>query len=181
MSNINLFTVAIATLNTLVRLVPIGLYTGSAMTVAVMNDFRGAILLFGFIFNELLSLGYRMFLKGAYNPNCALLMSEEGMPFVLPSPLCQTVGFFFAFTMMDMYYRDVFLPFRFFTMFTLLVVTIFSRINVGCKTIIDAMMATMIGCLLGVAYFEIVKTYYRRDFLDLEKTENNFDDFFSTN
>lgn len=180
MSNINLFTMSIAILNTLVRLLPISLYTGSAMSAVVMNDFRGVILLFGFFFNEMLSLGYRMFLKGAYNPNCALLMSEEGMPFILPSPLCQTVGFFFAFCMMEMYYRDVFLPIRFFVLFGLMIVTIFSRINVGCKTIIDAMMTTMIGCLLGVAYFEIVKDYYRRDFLDLEQSEKNFDDFFTT-
>lgn len=176
----DLFTVSIAVLNTLVRLVPIGLYTGSAMNILVMNDFRGIILLLGFLFNEMLSLGYRMFLKGAYNPQCALLMNDEGLPFVLPSPLCQTVGFFFAFTMMDMYYQDEFYPVRFYMMLTLLVATIFSRINVGCKTIIDAMMATMIGCLLGIAYYEIVKDYYRPDYLDLGKVETKMDDFFSS-
>ena len=67
-----------AILNTLVRLTPIGLYTGAAMNVLVMNDFRGLILFMGFFFNELISLGYRMFIKGAYNPHCALLMTNQG-------------------------------------------------------------------------------------------------------
>ena len=93
---------------------PIGLYTGAAMNGVVMNDFRGVILFMGFFFNELISLGYRMFIKGAYNPHCALLMTNQGSPFVLPSPITQTVGFFFAFFMMDMYYQDQFLPMRFF-------------------------------------------------------------------
>jgi hypothetical protein len=176
----NMFTVVIAIINTLVRLVPIGLYTGSAMNALVMNDFRGVILLFGFFFNEMLSLAYRMFLKGAYNPNCALLMDNEGMPFVLPSPICQTVSFFFAFSMMDMYYRDVFLPVRFYILLAVLIATVFSRVNVGCKSIIDAIMASFIGLMIGIAYYEIMKSYYRRDFLDLEKTEEKIDDFFSS-
>lgn len=176
----NLFTVGIALINTLVRLVPIGLYTGSAMNSLVMNDFRGTLLLFGFFFNEMLSLSYRMFLKGSYNPNCALLMDNEGMPFVLPSPICQTVAFFFSFSMMDMYYRDVFLPIRFYMLLIVLIATIFSRVNVGCKSIIDAVMASLIGCLIGVAYFEIIKNYYRRDYLDLEKAESRVDDFFGS-
>ena len=88
-----------AIINTLVRLMPIGLYSGAAMNAVVMNDFRGVIIFMGFFFNELISLGYRMFIKGAYNPHCALLMTNQGSPFVLPSPITQTVGFFFAFFM----------------------------------------------------------------------------------
>ena len=61
----NLFTVGIALVNTLVRLMPIGLYTGSGMSALVMNDFRGVLLLLGLFFNEMLSLSYRMFLKGS--------------------------------------------------------------------------------------------------------------------
>ena len=114
-----------AIINTLVRLMPIGLYTGSAMNAVVMNDFRGVILFMGFIFNELISLGYRMFIKGAYNPHCALLMTNQGSPFVLPSPITQTVGFFFAFFMMDMYYQDQFLPLRFFVFLTVFILTIY--------------------------------------------------------
>lgn len=176
----NIFILVIALINTLVRLVPIALYSGSAMNILVMNDFRGCLLLLGFLFNEMLGLGYRMFLKGAYNPHCALLMSNEGLPFVLPSPITQTVGFFFSIVMMDMYNRDVFYPIKFFMLLALLIVTMYSRVNVGCKTIVDAIMASIIGILLGVGFFEIVKPYYKRDYLDVENIEGDINDFFST-
>ena len=167
-----------AIINTVVRLMPIGLYTGAAMNGVVMNDFRGVILFMGFFFNELISLGYRMFIKGAYNPHCALLMTNQGSPFVLPSPITQTVGFFFAFFMMDMYYQDQFLPMRFFAFLAIFILTIYSRINVGCKSLMDAMMCSIVGLLLGVGYYEIVKHYYRADYMDLTSVDRNLDDFF---
>ena len=37
-------------INTLVRILPVGLYTGSAMSGAVFQDFRGLILFGGFIY-----------------------------------------------------------------------------------------------------------------------------------
>ena len=36
-------------INTLVRIVPVGLYAGSAMSGVVFNDFRGLLLFGGFI------------------------------------------------------------------------------------------------------------------------------------
>jgi len=166
-------------INTVVRLLPIGLYSGAAMNVMVMNDFRGVILFMGFFFNELISMAYRMFIRGAYNPHCALLLTNDGVPFVLPSPISQTVGFFFAFFMMDMYYKDTFLPARFFVFLAVFILTIYSRINVGCKSLMDALMCSIVGLLLGVGYYEITKDYYRSDYMDMEQSEKELDDFFS--
>jgi len=58
--------------NTLVRIIPLGLYAGSAMSGAVFQDFRGVLLFCGFLGNELISLGYIMILHGVVNPQCAL-------------------------------------------------------------------------------------------------------------
>lgn len=174
----NIIVIAKAILNTLIRLMPIALYTGSAMNVVVLNDFRGFILFMGFFFNELISLAYRMFIKGAYNPHCALLMTNEGTPFVLPSPITQTVGFFFAFFMMDMYYKDQFLPVRFFLFLAVFILTIYSRVNVGCKSLMDALMCGIVGLLLGIGYYEITKDYYRSDYMNLESVDRELDDFF---
>ena len=44
-------------INTLVRIIPVGLYTGSAMSGAVFQDYRGLLLFCGFLVNELLGLG----------------------------------------------------------------------------------------------------------------------------
>jgi hypothetical protein len=160
-------------INTLVRIEPIGLYAGSAMAGVVFNDFRGLLLFGGFLMNELIGLGYKMVLRGVSNPQCALMYSESGTPFVLPSPITQTVGFFSGFFFMDMYYNNFFSPMKFFVLTMMILITIYSRINVGCKTMLDAIYCTLIGLLTGVVYYSIVKDYYKADYLNTTVTQAN--------
>jgi hypothetical protein len=168
-------------INTVVRIIPVGLYAGSAMSGIVFNDFRGLLLFGGFLANELIGLGYKMVLKGVSNPQCALLYSEQGTPFVLPSPISQTVGFFCGFFYMDMYYNNTFNAFKFFILTILLLITMYSRINVGCKTLLDAIYCALIGMLTGVIYYSLVKDYYKADYLNETITEANdaINNFFS--
>jgi hypothetical protein len=169
--------------NTLVRIIPLGLYTGSAMSGVVFQDFRGILLFCGFLGNELLSLGYRMILHGVVNPQCALTYSSEGSPFVLPSPITQTVGFFVGFFFMDMYFNNTFNPLSFFLMSMLLLITIYSRINVGCKTLLDSIYCALIGLLIGVVFYNLIKDYYKADYLkeDITKANTEINSFFSIN
>ena len=170
-------------INTLVRIVPIGLYTGSAMSGVVFQDFRGILLFCGFLGNELLGLGYRIVLHGVSNPQCALLYSQSGTPFVLPSPITQTVGFFAGFFFMDMYYRSMFSAMEFFILTFLMLITIFSRMNVGCKTLLDAVYCTLIGLLFGVVFYNIVQPYYKADYMsaDITIANDEINNFFSLN
>jgi len=165
-----------AILNTLVRLLPIALYSGSSVSALLFGDFRGTLLFVGFIINEAIAYGYRLILNGVYNPQCALLKTEEDY-FVLPSPISQTLGFFFGFFMTEMYSQGVFYPSRFFVLLVVLILTIFSRVNVGCKSFLDALYCAFLGILLGVGWFNIVKEYYRRDFYKLEESSNVLSDF----
>jgi len=168
-------------INTTVRITPVGLYAGSAMAGVVFNDFRGLLLFLGFLANELIGLGYKMVLRGVSNPQCALLYSETGTPFVLPSPITQTVGFFAGFFFMDMYYNNTFNPLKFFLISGLQLLTIYSRINVGCKTLLDAIYCTLIGMLSGVIYYSIIKDYYKADYMNKEimKADTAINNFFS--
>ena len=170
-------------INTLVRISPVGLYAGSAMSGVVFNDFRGLLLFGGFIGNELLGLGYKMVLHGVSNPQCALTYSETGTPFVLPSPMSQTVGFFLGFFFMDMYYENTFSPLKFFILTFLQLITIYSRMNVGCKTLLDAVYCSLIGLLFGVVYYNLVQPYYKADYLNekLTTANNDINNFFSIN
>ena len=169
--------------NTLVRIIPIGLYAGSAMSGVVFQDFRGLLLFIGFLGNELISLGYRMILRGVVNPQCALTYSSEGSPFVLPSPITQTVGFFLGFFFMEMYFNDTFSPMKFFFLSAILLITIYSRINIGCKTLLDAIYCALVGLLMGVIYYNLIKDYYKADYLEEDITEINKDinNFFTLN
>ena len=169
--------------NTLVRLSPIGLYSGSVMAGVVFRDFRGVLLFLGFLGNELLSLGYRMILHGVVNPQCALTFSSEGSPFVLPSPITQTVGFFAGFFFMDMYYNNTFNPLEFFLLSMMLLMTIYSRINIGCKTLLDSIYCALVGLLLGVVYYNLIQPYYKANYLEktITKADDAINNFFSIN
>jgi len=170
-------------LNTGVRLIPVGLYTGSAMSGAVFQDFRGLLLFIGLLSNELLSLGYRMILRGVVNPQCALTFSAEGVPFVLPSPITQTVGFFVGFFYMDMYYNNTYGPLKFFILTMMLLITMYSRVNVGCKTLLDSIYCALIGVLIGVIYYNLIHSYYKADYLTptLEVASEKINTFFTIN
>lgn len=170
-------------INTLVRIVPVGLYAGSVMSGCVFQDFRGILLFCGFLINELLGLGYRMVLHGVTNPQCALLYSEGGSPFALPSPISQTVGFFAGFFFMDMYFTSGFSAMKFFVLTFLMLITIFSRINVGCKTLLDAVYCTLIGLLFGIVFYNLVQPYYEADYLKstIETANDDINDFFKMN
>ena len=170
-------------INTIVRIAPVGLYAGSAMSGIVFNDFRGLLLFGGFLLNEMLGLGYKLVLRGVSNPQCALLFSESGTPFVLPSPISQTVGFFAGFFFMDMYYNNTFNPLKFFLLIMLQLLTIYSRINVGCKTLLDAIYCSLIGMLMGIIYYSLIKDYYKADYLNQTVTQANeaINNFFSIN
>ena len=180
--SISLIDTAKIFINTLVRVIPVGLYAGSAMSGAVFQDFRGLLLFGGFLANELIGLGYKMILRGVSNPQCALMYSEGGTPFVLPSPISQTVGFFAGFFFMDMYYNSEFSVVEFFLLTFMMLITIYSRLNVGCKTLLDAVYCSLIGLLFGVVYYNLVKDYYKADYLSQTITTINKDinNFFST-
>jgi hypothetical protein len=178
LSVIDIFKIFI---NTFTRLEPIALYSGAAMAGTVFQDFRATLLFCGFLVNELLGLGYKMVLNGVSNPQCALLYSESGTPFVLPSPISQTVGFFAGFFFMDMYYNSTYTATTFFGLTIMILITIFSRVNVGCKTLLDAIYCTLIGLLFGVVYYNLVQPYYKADYLkpDTILSNDNINSFFS--
>lgn len=154
-----------AIINTIVRIMPLGFYMGTSMSGMIFSDFRGVLMFGGFLLNEMIALGYRMVLKGTANAQCALLMSGDQTPFVLPAPITQTIGYFTGFLMADMYANNNFNPSRFILCLSLLLITIYSRVNVGCKTLIDALYCSILGVIIGVIYYAVVKDYYRADYL----------------
>jgi hypothetical protein len=157
--DVNFFLLIKATLNTLIRLSPIGLYAGSIMSSLIFSDFRGTLLILGFIFNEMISLGYRMIFRAVDNPQCALLRNGD-TNLTLPSPINQTIGFFVGFILMDMYQKGDFLPLRFFASTIFLLIGVWSRINVGCSAFLDTLFSTTAGLIFGIAYYNIISPYY---------------------
>lgn len=165
-------------INTLVRLLPLSLYSGAIISGLVFDDFRAKVLFFGFVINEFISFGYRMILKGVYNPQCAMLANSGVDYFVLPSPITQTVGFFVGFMLMHMYANNVFYPATFFVYILVICLTVFSRINIGCKSLLEAIYCLTLGLILGVGYYNIVKPYYKENLFSTDESSKTLDDFF---
>jgi len=84
---------------------------------------------------------------------------------------------------MEMYFNDTFSPIKFFFLTIILLITIYSRINVGCSTLLDGIYCTLVGLLMGIVYYNLIKDYYKADYLEEEitKTNNNINNFFSIN
>jgi hypothetical protein len=164
---IDIIIILIGILNTLVRLLPVALYTGTIISNIVFDDFRANLLFIGFLINEMLAFAYKFALKGTDKAECALLADPSNY-YVLPSPITQTIGFFFGFIMTDVYFSNSFKSLKFIVMCIVLALTIFSRINVGCETTMNALIFACVGTGFGVIYYYIIKDYYKSNIEDVE-------------
>ena len=74
-------------------------------------------------------------------------------------------------------------PWNFFLLSALLLITIYSRINIGCKTLLDAIYCALVGLLMGVIYYNLIKDYYKADYLeeDITQIDKDINNFFTLN
>lgn len=145
-----------AVINTMVRLIPIGLYGGCLILGILMSDPRAFVLLFGYILNDLLSMAFRTLFQTMDLVNCSIVQSEKKF-YTMPAPHTQTMAFTLSYFFTEMYFKNNFNMVNFIFLGFLYLVTVWSRINIGCKNIIDVIYATLIGVLLGTAYYRLTE------------------------
>ena len=147
-----------AIVNTFIRLMPIGFYFGTIIMGILFTDLRAFILLMGFVANDVISFGFRQLFQTIDLPTCAIVESNKNF-FTMPSSHTQTVSFLMSFFLTEMYYKNTFNPVNFILLGFILMLTSWSRINVGCETIIDVIFAIGIGTLIGATYYKITETW----------------------
>ena len=145
-------------INTLVRLIPISLYMGTSLSFLLYNNKRASILLIGFFCLEI--IGFVFSYNSKPNIQCGLFRSPSGTT-NLPAPVPTVVGFFASFFIGEMYAEENFRPNKFFILISLVFISTWSRINIGCHTIVESGMAALIGLFLGFTYFNLVKDIYK--------------------
>jgi hypothetical protein len=148
-----------AIINTFIRLVPIGLYFGTLLMGILFTDIRAFVLFIGYFLNDLLSLGFRELFQTVDLPNCAIVQSSQNF-YTMPSSHTQTIAFTAAYFFSDMYNNQNFNVVNFIFLTVLLLITMWSRTNIGCETSIDAVFATIIGVLLGFAYYKLTVNWF---------------------
>lgn len=146
--------------NTVIRVIPIGLYLSTLLSSMMMDNKKGIILFIGQAINDIIGLAYRFLLKPRGKLECAVVRVGD-IYYTMPSPYVQVVAYYFAFFLTDMYFSNQFDAIKFISLLMILLATIWSRIDVGCKDMFDVILAFSIGCGMGIVYYYMVKDYYR--------------------
>ena len=104
------------------------------------------------------------------NKNCAIVVNwYTDDYFILSTPHTQYMAFVTSFLLTSMYFKKIF-HYSVFTIFmSLLGLTIWSRISIGCSDILDAGYNLVFGCIRGVIYYLIIKDYYEVEDTEPEK------------
>jgi hypothetical protein len=146
-------------INTITRLSPVALYMGCIVSGIVFNNNKANFVLLGFVMVELISFGYIYINNSITNPQCAMFKSTD-KHFGMPAPIPTSIGYFVGFQIADMFERNDFNPGKFYSSIIFLLVIVWSRINVGCHSIVESAFSAVIGLIFGVGYFYLIKDFY---------------------
>ena len=64
-----------------------------------------------------------------------------------------------AYFFMDMYQKQNFNVVNFIFLSFILLITMWSRINIGCETAVDCIFAVIIGILIGAVYYRLTQSW----------------------
>ena len=148
-------------LNTFVKVMPIGLYLASFLESMLFNDIRGFIIFIGLLVNDLINIGYNYMMNPVKNIDCAIIRNVYSDDFFsLATSHTQYISFVTAFVLTSMYFKKVFYFSTFFMFMILIIITIFSRINIGCENMLSSGFNLVFGLFRGIIYYIIVKDFY---------------------
>ena len=147
--------------NTMVKLLPFGLYLATIVESILFNDIRGFIVFIGLILNDFLNIAYNYLLEKEDNERCAIvrnMYSEDYL--VLPTTHTEYISFVGAFLITSMYFKKIFNYGTFMVFVVLISLTMFMRVSIGCKDFLDAFYGLLLGLFKGIVYYIIVKDFY---------------------
>jgi hypothetical protein len=163
MNLIEMLNFVIGLLHTFVRFLPLGLYFFTYLSSALYKDLRSAYLLIGLVINDLIGYVYKKYAKITPNAACAIFgkVSDKSELGFLPNPHTEIMSFVASFFYSDMYYKGGIdsVPFIFVT--GMLLLTIWSRITIGCKQVKDVVFNIIFGMVRGVIFYYIISEYYQ--------------------
>jgi membrane-associated phospholipid phosphatase len=136
----------------------------------LFTDIRAFVLFLGYFVNDLVSFGFRQMFQTVDLANCAIVQSVTNF-YTLPSSHTQMISFTLAYFFTDMYVKQNFNIVNFIFLGFLLLVTIWSRINVGCENIVDGIFATILGIIIGTTYYKLTQSWNELDAIDQQQKQ----------
>ena len=162
MNFIEMLNYFIGLIHTLIRFLPLGVYFFTYFSSALYKDLRTAILLIGLIINDLIGYIFNKYFSTKLKRDACSIFGKEGdkSPGFLINPHTEIMSFICGFYFSDMYYKQKLdnLPFIF--LLTMLFLTIWSRVTIGCKNMKDVGFYLITGLMFGVIYYYFVSKYY---------------------
>jgi membrane-associated phospholipid phosphatase len=170
MNIVEIIQVIKALINTFVRFLPIGLYSFAYLSVAILKDKRAGLLLLGLVLNDIIGYILKRYYNYEDNENCATFggVGDEKTLGFFPNSHTEIMAFVATFYYSDMWYKYVFDFIPFFFILALLVLTVYSRLVIGCETVKDALINIVMGFIRGVIYFYIIAKFYREAELEMQ-------------
>ena len=125
---------------------------------------------------------YKKYAKIVPNAACAIFgkVSDKTELGFLPNPHTEIMSFVASFFYTDMYYKEKLdtVPFIFVT--AMLLLTIWSRVTIGCKKINDVFFNIVFGFVRGVIFYYIISSYYKeaeKGILEKETCDLGYGDY----
>ena len=160
-------------INTIVRLIPLSLYMGSIVSGLVFEQTKAIFMFIGFVVTEMICFVFLQIYKSIENPQCALLKSGDNF-FILPAPIPLSFGYFVGFNIADMF-KNEFNPIKIFFLIMVLFLVIWSRINVGCHSVLESLFSAIIGMAIGFGYYSVISEYYNDKSINFFKKNQDID------
>ena len=161
---IELLQAVMGVLHTFVRFLPLGLYSFAYLSAALFKDRRGAIILGGLILNDFAGFSFKKYFKFTPNESCAIFGGKPGPPHstlgFLPNAHTEMISFLTAFIYSNMWDEYNFDLIPFVVLFLLVLVVAWSRVALGCKEVKDVIFNIIVGGILGMLYYYLVKDSY---------------------
>ena len=158
---LTIFNILPVFLHTFVKIMPIGLYMASLLESMLFNDIRGFFVFLGLFINDLINIGYNYVMKPKPNPDCAIIRNLYTDDFFeLSTPHSQYISFVTSFIMASMYFKKYFFFSTFFLFIVMMILTVWSRISIGCENMLDSGFNLVFGAFRGIVYYIIVRDFY---------------------
>lgn len=162
MDVINILNFLIGIIHTFVRFLPLGLYFFVYLSSAIFKDLRAAYLFIGLVVNDLIGYLYKKYSNYRPNGPCAIFstLNDATEPGFLPNPHTEIIAFVSSFFFSDMFYKGSLdtVPFSF--LLFMIFLTVWSRLNIGCKTMKEIMFNLVFGSIRGILFYMIISKYY---------------------
>jgi len=152
-------------IHSFIRFLPLGLYFFTYFSSTLYKDKRSIILLVGLIFNDIIGVIYKKYSGIEPNDTCAIFGNAEGQALnFLPNSHTEIMAFIMSFFYSEMWNQGTMKGnwFKFNFLLFMMIITIWSRINIGCETSYQRLIFDILfGMVRGSLFYYFFSSQYK--------------------